>query len=74
MHRVSFVPNHNTRYCSNLVLVLIRTLEATVMKTFTESLNAMDLSIYTEQPVKDWKSAFCTEHQEALKQEILKIL
>ena len=49
---------------------LQRTLEATVMKTFTESLNAMDLSIYTEQPVKDWKSAFCTEHQEALKQEI----
>ena len=53
---------------------LQRTLEATVMKTFTESLNAMDLSIYSEQPVKDWKSVFCTEHQEALKQEILKIL
>ena len=53
---------------------LQRTLEATVMKTFTESLNAMDLSIYTEHPVKDWKSVFCTEHQEALKQEILKIL
>ena len=53
---------------------LERTLEATVMKTFTESLNTMDLSIYTEQPVKDWKSVFCTEHQEALKQEILKIL
>ena len=32
---------------------LQRTLEATVMKTFTESLNAMDLSIYTEHPVKD---------------------
>ena len=53
---------------------LQRTLEATVMKTFTESLNAMDLSIYTEHPVKDWKSVFCTEHQEALKQEILIIL
>ena len=50
------------------------TLEATVMKTFAESLNAMDLSIYTERPVKDWKSMFCMEHQEALKQEILKIL
>ena len=50
------------------------TLEATVMKTLTESLNAMDLSIYTEHPVKDWKSVFCTEHEEALKQEILKIL
>ena len=34
----------------------------------------MDLSIYTEHPVKDWKSVFCMEHQEALKQEILKIL
>ena len=53
---------------------LQRTLEATVMKTYTESLNAMDLSIYTEHPVKDWKSVFCMEHQEALKQEILKIL
>ena len=53
---------------------LERTLEATVMKVFTESLNAMDLSIYTEHLVKDWKSVFCTEHQEALKQEILKIL
>ena len=53
---------------------LQRTLEATVMKTFTESLNAMDLSIYTEHSVKDWKSVFCTEHRKALKQEILKIL
>ena len=53
---------------------LQRTSEAAVMKTFTESLNAMDLSMYTEQPVKDWKSVFCTEHQEALKREILKIL
>ena len=35
---------------------LQRTLEATVMKTFTESLNAMDLSIHTEHPIKDWKS------------------
>ena len=53
---------------------LERTLEPHVMKAFTESLNAMDLSIYTEHPVKDWKSGFCTEHQEALKQEILRIL
>ena len=49
---------------------LQRTSEAAVMKTFTESLNAMDLSMYTEQPVKDWKSVFCTEYQEALKREI----
>ena len=53
---------------------LQRTSEAVVMKTFTESLTAMDLSIYNEQPIKHWKSVFCTEHQEALKQEILKIL
>ena len=53
---------------------LQRTSEAAVIKTFTESLNAMDLSIYTEHPVKHWKSVFCTEHQEVLKQEILKIL
>ena len=53
---------------------LQRTSEATVMKTFTESLNATDLSMYAEHPIKDWKSGFCTEHQEALKQEILKIL
>ena len=51
---------------------LQRTSEATAMKTFTESLTAMDLSIYTEQPVhvKHWKSVFCTEHQQELKQEI----
>ena len=54
---------------------LQRTSEAVVMKTFTESLNAMDLSIYIDDcPVKEWKSVFCTEHQEELKQEILKIL
>ena len=53
---------------------LQRTLEARVMKTFTESLNVVDLSIHTEDPVKDWESVFCMEHQEALKQEILKIL
>ena len=50
------------------------TLKAMVMKTFSESLNAMDLSIHTELPIKYWKSVFCIEHQEALKQEILKIL
>ena len=53
---------------------LQRTSEATVMKTFTESLNAMDLSIHTEHPIKDRKSVFCMKHQAALKQEILKIL
>ena len=53
---------------------LQRTSEATVRKTFTESLTAMDLSIYNEQPIKHWKSVFCTEHEEALKQEISKIL
>ena len=53
---------------------LQRTSEATVMKTFTESLNAMDLSMYPKHPIKDWKSVFCMEHQEVLKQEILKIL
>ena len=54
---------------------LQRTSEVAVMKTFTESLNAMDLSIYTDDcPVKHRKSVFCAEHQEALKQEILKIL
>ena len=42
---------------------LQRTSKAAVMKTFTESLNATDLSMYTEQPIKDWKSVFCTEHQ-----------
>ena len=39
------------------------------METFTESLNATDLSMYTEHPIKDWKSVFCTEHQEALKRD-----
>ena len=54
---------------------LQRTSEPHVMKIFTDSLNAMDLSIYTDNcPVKHLKSGFCTEHQEALKQEILKIL
>ena len=53
---------------------LQRTSETAVMKTFTESLTATDLSMYTEHPIKDWKSVFCTEHQEALKQHILKIL
>ena len=52
---------------------LQRTLEATVMKTFTESLKAMDLSIHTKHPIKDWKSVFCMEHEEE-QQEILKIL
>ena len=53
---------------------LQRTSEAMVMKTFTESLNVMDLSIQTEHAIKDWKSVFCIECQEGLKQEILKIL
>ena len=46
---------------------LQRTSEAAVMKTFTESLNPTVLSMYTEHPIKDWKSVFCTEHQKALK-------
>ena len=51
-----------------------RTLEAAVMKTFTECLNAMDLSIHTEHPIKHWKSFFRMEHEQTLKQEILTIL
>ena len=53
---------------------LQRTSEATVMKTITENLKAADLSILAEHPIKHWKSIFCVEHEQALKQEILKIL
>ena len=53
---------------------LQRSSEATVMKTFTESLNLIDSSILNEHPIRDWKSVFCVEHQQALKQQILKIL
>ena len=35
---------------------------------------ALHFSIHTEHPIKDWKSVFCMEHEEALKQEVLKIL
>ena len=53
---------------------LQRSSEATVMKTFTESLSLIDSSILNEHPIRDWKSVFCVGHQQALKQQILKIL
>ena len=48
--------------------------ETAVMKTFTENLNAADLSIHAQQPIEHWKSVFCVENEQKLKQEILKIL
>ena len=53
---------------------LQRSSEATVMKTFTERLNPIDSRILDEHPIIDWKSVFCVKHQQALKQQILKIL
>ena len=53
---------------------LQRSSEATVMKTFTESLSGADLSIHTQHPIEHWKSVFCVENEQKLKQEILKIL
>ena len=45
-----------------------------VMKTFTESLNAVDLSIYTEHPIEHWKTVFCVENEQSLKQKVLEYL
>ena len=53
---------------------LQRTSEPTVMETFTENVKAAGLSILAEHPIKHWKSVFCVQHEQALKQEILKIL
>ena len=53
---------------------LQRSSEATVMKTFTESLSGADLSIHAQHPIEHWKSVFCVENEQKLKQEILKIL
>ena len=53
---------------------LQRALETAVMKTFTESLSATDLSIHAQHPIEHWKSVFCVENEQKLKQEILKIL
>ena len=47
-------------------------LETLVMKTFTETLSAADLSIYAQHPVEHWKSVFCMKNEQRLKQEILK--
>ena len=53
---------------------LERASEAVVMKTFTESLRAVDLDVLNQYPLEDWKTVFCAKHQQALKQEILKLL
>ena len=53
---------------------LQRSSEATVMKTFTESLSGADLSVLIEHSIEHWKSVFCVENEQKLKQEILKIL
>ena len=52
---------------------LQRSSEATVMKTFTENLNPIDSGILDEHPIRHWKSVFCVEHQQVLKQQILRI-
>ena len=53
---------------------LQRASETAVIKTFTESLSAADLSIHVQHPIEHWKSVFCVENEQKLKQEILKIL
>ena len=37
--------------------------ETAVMKTFTESLSAADLSIHARHPIEHWKSVFCMEQK-----------
>ena len=53
---------------------LQRASETAVLQTLTESLSAPDLSIHVRHPVEHWKSVFCVENKQKLKQEILKIL
>ena len=48
--------------------------ETAVVKMLTESLSGADLNIHAEHPIKHWKSVFCVENEQNLKQEILKIL
>ena len=48
--------------------------ETAMMKTLTESLSAADLSMHAQHPIEHWKSVFCLENKQKLKQEILKIL
>ena len=42
--------------------------ETAVMKTFTESLSAADLTIHAQHPIEHWKSIFCAENEQKLKQ------
>ena len=53
---------------------LQRASETAVIKTLMECLSAADLSIHAQHPVEHWKSVFCMENEQKLKQEILKIL
>ena len=53
---------------------LQRASETAVIKTCTESLGAADLYIHARHPIEHWKSVFCVENEQKLKQEILKIL
>ena len=54
--------------------VLQRASETAVLQTFTESPSAADLSIRARHHLERWKSVFCVENEQKLKQEILKIL
>ena len=48
--------------------------ETAVIKMLTKSLSAADFSIHAQHPIEHWKSVFCVENEQKLKQEILKIL
>ena len=53
---------------------LQRASETAVMKMLMESLSGADLNIHAEHSIKHWKSVFCVENEQKLKQEILKML
>ena len=53
---------------------LEQALEATVMKTLMDKLSAADLDMLHQYSLENWKTVFCTDHQQQIKLETLKLL
>ena len=53
---------------------LQRTSEEQVMKKFHENLREADLYVLQQKPFQDWRTVFCVEHYQTLKQKVLESL
>ena len=73
-HHQCLTMEKDEQLCLYFDIALDRASETKVMKAFTESMSDMKVHELIEFTPDDWKTAFCTEHRQALKHAVFQLL